>query len=465
MRFLKNVSYTISSNLLSILTSAIVVLVIPRFIGVHEYGLWQIFIFYAGYVGILHLGWADGLFLRRGGQHIEDIDSASLKAESLFFIVFNVLVGLLLIIIGLYAYSEYKFILVMLGITVIVANVRTWITMILQAIGDFKGYAINLSVQSLTYLLLIVAVLTFHLMDYRYMIMAFVISQLVTSVSGFVQLKKIFPRKSKMNFIDAKQEIKKNIGSGFKLMIANSTAILIIGVIRIGIQKEWSVSVFGKVSLILSIANLITVFINAVSLVLFPTLRRANVDTSKSYVGVRSVLMPFLYITMFFYFPIQLIIPFWLPKYADVMQYIAILVPMMVYQGKFEILSNTYMKNLRMESTLMIINIITLLVSIVLTLVSTYVLHMLELAIFSIAIVMGVRSILAEVILSKKIHANYLYELIFENIFIIGFMFFAWILSMTLSLILYLIVMIFYLKRNYPNIKKGLFVVKSLAEY
>lgn len=468
MKLLKNVTYTVFSNMLSILVSTIIVLVIPKFIGVKEYGFWQIFIFYANYVGMLHLGWADGLFLRRGGQHVKNINVKSLNAETILFIGFNFFVGICIIGSSLFVKNEYKFIVISIGITVVVANLRTWITMILQSTGNFKSYAINLSAQSLVYLILIIGILFFKLLDFKYMIVAFIISQLATSISGFVQLYSLFKsneHKVSFDFLSAMRETAQNINAGFKLMIANSTALLIVGVIRFGIQQQWSVTTFGKVSLILSIANLITVFINAVSLVLFPTLRRTKQLTKSVYLGIRSVLMPFLYIVMIVYFPIRVIIPIWLPRYSDVLQFASVLIPMMVYQGKFEILSNTFMKSLRMEATLMIINIITLLISVVLTFATVYMFHQINLAIFSIAFVMGFRSILSEVILSKKIQVAYFGDVLFENCIVLGFMILSWNYSVIVAFIAYLIVVVLYLfvKRN--EIKSGLDVLKELSKY
>lgn len=466
MKLVRNVSYTLLSNTLSIIVSTLIVLVVPKFIGVHEYGLWQLFVFYESYVGMLHLGWADGLFLRRGGQHVSKIDVGSLKAETILFIMFNAIIGLVPIIYGAFFATNYRFIILSVGIAILIANTRTWVTMILQAIGNFRGYAINLSAQSLVYLSLIAGILIFRLADYRFMIVAFLVSQLTTSISGFVQLTHLF--KSKKGFLKFKaafEEARLNVISGFKLMIANSTAMLIIGVIRFGIQRKWSVDVFGKVSLVLSIANLIMIFINAISLVLFPTLRRTKQVVDNVYVGIRNVLMPFLYLTMILYFPLRFIIPLWLPQYADMMKFATILMPMMVYQGKFEILSNTFMKNFRMEATLMFINVITLGLSIILTGLTVYIVHSISLAIFSIAFVMGFRSVAAEVILSRRIGVKFVSEVFFENVFILGFMLISWNTPILISLSIYLVVIFGYLTYKKRDFIRGIAILKELSKY
>lgn len=465
MKLVKNVSYTLLSNFLSIVASTIIVVVVPKFIGVHEYGLWQIFIFYANYIGMLHLGWADGLFLRKGGQSVEDIDVPSFKAESILFVLFNIIIGLLILLSGIFAGVNYSFIIVMLGLAVVVVNSRTWITMVLQSIGNFKSYAINLTIQSLVYLMLIAIILVSGVINYKLMIIAFVISQMATSVSGYFQLKNVLKSSPLYNFRIAKGEALKNLDAGFKLMIANSTSMLIVGIIRFGIQQKWSISTFGKVSLVLSIANLITVFINAVSLVLFPTLRRTKQVAREVYIGIREVLMPALYVIMILYYPIRILMPIWLPKYSDAVQYVAVLMPMMVYQGKFEVLSNTFMKNFRMESVLMKLNITTLVLSIFMTGISVYYLHDLSLTIFTIGLVMGFRSDVAEIILSKKMGIKFITELIFENFIVIGFMIINWNGYILISFILFIVLIIGYIVVQRFEIKKGWAVVRELSRY
>ncbi len=73
-KILRDFSYSISSNLISLAVSTLVVLIVPKFIGVTEYGYWQLYIFYTNYVGVLHFGWLDGIYLRYGGYHYRDLD-------------------------------------------------------------------------------------------------------------------------------------------------------------------------------------------------------------------------------------------------------------------------------------------------------------------------------------------------------------------------------------------------------
>ena len=63
-----------SSNVLSALGSAIIMLIIPKFISVEHYGYYQLYLFYIGYTGVSYLGWCEGMNLREGGQYYDKLD-------------------------------------------------------------------------------------------------------------------------------------------------------------------------------------------------------------------------------------------------------------------------------------------------------------------------------------------------------------------------------------------------------
>ncbi len=74
VNFIKNFSYTITSNMISVVISALVTLVVPKLIGIEEYGYWQLYLFYSSYIGFLHFGWNDGIYLKYGGKEYNDLD-------------------------------------------------------------------------------------------------------------------------------------------------------------------------------------------------------------------------------------------------------------------------------------------------------------------------------------------------------------------------------------------------------
>src|SRR5690606_2886030 len=119
-----------------------------------------------------------------------------------------------------------------------------------------------------------------------------------------------------------------------------------------------SIVVFGKISLVLSISGFLMIFINAVGIVLFPFLRKVKEENlPRIYTITRNLLTIILSIFLFLYFPLVVILNSWLPKYQDSLKYLAIVFPMCLYESKMSMLIGTYLKVMRQEKVLLIINL------------------------------------------------------------------------------------------------------------
>ena len=67
--FKTNLIYALIAQTISLLLSLIISFIVPKFLGVEEFGYWQLFVFYSSYVNIAQLGISDGLYLRLGGEN------------------------------------------------------------------------------------------------------------------------------------------------------------------------------------------------------------------------------------------------------------------------------------------------------------------------------------------------------------------------------------------------------------
>ena len=61
---IKNLLYSVSANIISMLVSAVLLILLPNLLGETEYGYWQLYLFYTSYVGFFHFGIVDGIYYR-----------------------------------------------------------------------------------------------------------------------------------------------------------------------------------------------------------------------------------------------------------------------------------------------------------------------------------------------------------------------------------------------------------------
>lgn len=461
--FVKNVSYTTVSNILVMLISAVSLLVIPKTVSVETYGYFQLYMFYTSYVAVSYLGWCDGIYLREGGKYYEELDKPMYSAQFWLLGLFEVILyGIILAFAVMFASDANKtFVYMFVCISGVGICMRWFIIFILQATARIKEFAVVTISERIVYIVLVMILLALGYRNFILLIAADVAGKYISMLIGMWYCRDMVfskPAFSKSIF----GEIKENISAGIKLMFAGLSSMLIIGVIRFGVQSKWDIATFGKVSLTLALSSALMTAINAIGVVLYPMLRRTSREQlPKLYSIIRVLLMGIIFGGLMFYYPVQRILSAWLQQYADSIRYAAILLPVCVYESKMAMLINTYLKALRLENMLMICNIAALAISVVCAVLSIAVFESVTLAVISILIALMFRGIFSELVLSRHIDVSVKKDIVIEFIMSIAFIICNWYLGVVgmgiyaLSYVLYIL-----LKKN--DIKQTFIFIREM---
>ncbi len=461
--FIKNLSYTFVSNILSLIISAVLVLVIPKLVGVETYGYYQLYIFYTSYVGVLYFGWCDGIYLRLGGKYYKDLDKPLYSTQFRMLGLMEIIIYLCIFLGSLVFVKDINkhFVIGAVCIAAVGMCLRWFITFILQPTARIKEYAIVTISEKILFVVLSMSLMAAGYRDYKLLLAADVFSKYVSLGIGIwfcrdIVFSKTAPVKS------AIPEIKENMSAGIKLMLASLSSMLIIGVVRFGVENHWDIATFGKVSLTLSLSNMVMSAIGAVSVVMYPMLRRTGEGSlPKIYSIMRVLLMGLIFGGIVFYYPAYRILSLWLPQYAESLRYAAILLPMCAYESKMSMLVNTYFKTLRLENLLMKCNMAALALSAVCTVISTLVLNSVTAAILSILIVLIFRCILSELLLAKHIAIDVKKDIVIELIMTVAFIVCNWFFGFV-GMLMYAVCYVMYLIIKRKDILESLNFIKSM---
>lgn len=444
---MKNFSYTFLSNIVSLAISSLVILIVPKVIGIEDYGYFQLYLFYASYVGFLHFGWNDGIYLRYGGEEYRNLNKNLFFSQFWMLFITQVLIGFLVYFLALLfsTNGNTTFIVSAIGVNLVVGNSRGMLIYILQATGRLREYSISTILDRIIYMVLILLFLVLGIKYYQIIVFSDLVGKVISFMYTIFVCKDIVFQNVKSFYFNIK-EMAENLKTGINLMFANIASSLILGLVKFGIQTTWSVATFGKVSLTLSVSNLLTVFVNALSLVIYPTLRKTKFENLPStYSIIRTVLMVPLLGILVIYFPLKELLTLWLPQYSDSLEYMALIFPMIIFEGKVVLLTNTYLKTLRKERIILTVNIVTVLVSFVSTLILTLYLKNLFLSMLSIVSLLALRSVLAEIKLSKIMSIDVKKDIVLEALLSIIFILTGWYINSWVGILLYLISYCIYL--------------------
>lgn len=453
-----------TSNLMSFVVSTLIILIVPRLLGVVEYGYWQLYLFYSSYVGFMHFGWNDGIYLRFGGEKYENLNKSLFFSQFVELLIIQIFIGVFLWVFSNFFAKDinYKFVMHMVVLAMILMNTRLMLLYILQATNRIKEYARSTMVDRIVYIGLVILFLSVGIREYELLIFADLMGKCISFALLLSFCKDIVFNKIR-TFILTFREIITNISVGSKLMFANIASMLIIGIVRFGIERSWDVTTFGKVSLTLSISNMMMIFINSVGLIMFPILRRTNPEKfTNIYLTLRDFLMVILLGTLVVYYPFKKIMVAWLPQYTDSLRFMALLFPIFIYEGKMALLINTYLKTLRKEKAMLRINLVSMILSLFMTFVSTQIFSNLNITVFNIVILLALRSTLAELELSKDLNIKFGKDLLLETIIILVFISTGWFINSWITILIYGTVYFCYLLIKSSDIKEHFQSIKVL---
>lgn len=275
----KNISYSFTANITSMLISVLMIIFMPKLLEVQDYSIWQLYVFYSSYLGFFHFGWLDGIYLRYGGYEFEKLDKLKFSNQLYSLFLFEAIITFILLSYVYFELSDLlqKEVLIYVSLLLLPVILYTFSSFILQITNRIKEYAKLILFERLIFVCFVVLYLLCGFRSYIGLFYIDLLGKILAMLFGIYLIKGILVFNF-TDFTDVIAEIYGNISVGSKLLFANIASMLILGIIRFGISQYWDVVTFGKVSLALSIANFLMVFINAVSVVLFPALKRINDD-------------------------------------------------------------------------------------------------------------------------------------------------------------------------------------------
>lgn len=324
----KGIFHVFLANGINLVISLFSGFVIPKYLSVDTYAHIKLFQLYITYIGITHLGYSDGMYLRIGGKHIDNLNKKEVLEEFKTFRIFQYIVTIVAIIVALIIRNEM---LLFCAIVIVPINTSNYIRNLYNAIGQFKKYSRYTNINTIFIFAINLLLLFIIKSDYYYTyIIAQIIVYFIYYFYIYIETKKIFGSE-KVTF--NKKYIVENIKSGFLLLIGNFCNVIFTGIDRIFVKNLIGIIQFAYYSFAASIENLMNVFITPISTVMYNYF--CNQREESAVKKVKKYILLFASIVIVVIFPAKYIINIWLQKYIEAIpilfllfsaQYIAIMV-------------------------------------------------------------------------------------------------------------------------------------------
>ena len=442
----QNVIISIIVQMTSLLVSFIVSFLVPKFIDEYQYAYWQTYVLYVGYAGVLHFGLLDGIVLRYSQYNFDQLDKKRIRSQFKILLCSTGAIASLAVAFAiLFLQGIPRITVIFVSIGIITKNIIGYNSYSFQITNRIDKYAIIIIVQRVSYGLIAMLLLILHINRFE----VYCIAELTGDVIGII-LSNFFNKGmyfgKSLPLREAFEEWKINVSSGIILMLANWSAMLLVGFAKMIVRWHWDEFTFGKVSFSFSLSNLFLTFITAASIVLFPQLKRMEQDKlPEIYKNIRDVISPFLFIAMLLYYPGCPILERFLPKYNQSLIYLGLLLPIIIFTSKVSLLTNNYLKAYRKEKDMLRINIISSLLAIVSFVVSAYVFNNLTALLICVVLSNLIKSVMSEQAVAEEIHMNFTKDHIIESVMTAAFILYTNFLTRWIACVAYMFTLAFYL--------------------
>lgn len=366
------------SNVAILLSGVLVGFLLPKIIGVTDYGYYKTYTLYATYVGMFHFGISDGIYLKYGGKDYEALERDKFRYYSKAFILIEAVIAVALAIFSMLVLrNEYRFIFLFLSIYLLFHNITGYYQSISQATSRFNELSSRNIIQSVLISIAVIGLWILHRhtgteLTYRTYTILYSFIVVALALWYMSTYRDITFGKS---VVDAsiRKDISYFIRIGFPLMLANLCSSLILTLDRQFVNILYDTDTYAIYAFAYNMLSLVTTATSAIATVLYPNLRRTNESIlKKQYSSLVGIILCVVFACLIIYFPMNLFVNWYLPKYADSLEIFRVIFPGLAISSAITIVMHNYYKTLGINFKFFIKTIITLAVSAAANVVAYY---------------------------------------------------------------------------------------------
>ncbi len=357
---IKGIFRVSAANLVALSLSMLTSFVLPLYISVEQYGYWQLFVLYTGYVGLFVLGFNDGIQLNYATFDYDRNLASKFRSFKLFLLIMTGIetVALFVATFFLYSWKTFDWFLAVLVIANIIPTALNGLfTYMNQSTMRFKQYSYGNLIDKISFAgLMLVLLFAGEKNSLAYML-AFTITRYLVVVYHFFSSREVFVTK-RTPLASLKDEIKYNFRQGFPLMLAVILGgpTIIVGS-RFLIQAKFGIEAFSAYSFSLHTLIIASQFISAVATVFYPILKRCKADELQSMYGsFDKVATIFSAILLLSYYPAAFLVKYFYGQYDVILEYLFVVYPLFIFQCKSNVLITNMFKVKDKPKELILVN-------------------------------------------------------------------------------------------------------------
>lgn len=349
--FLKNTVSVALSNGIVLLSSIISGFVIPRILGVTEYGYYQTYALYLSYTALLHFGFVDGVLLKYAGLEYNKIDKKRFNTNTRFYFLMQIVVFLILLSGSVLLKDLFaKRMLVFISFDSLFINITSYYQYVSQGTMRFKELSIRKVLQASFKVILVLVLFIVHKMNYidnitsSYYIAGICVIDLLLMLWYMITYREI-SFGTGYGLSSSIKEFRELFYKGIIMTLAYQTAHLVFSLDKQFVVKLYDTDTYSIYAFAYSLIYMVTVVVNAVSLVLFPNMKqKKNEENIKAFDELLSLITIIVFAALSGFFLMKYVLAIVVPKYEYSLVYVRIVFPGLAISCAITIIVFNYYK-------------------------------------------------------------------------------------------------------------------------
>ena len=276
----KGITIVFITNVLNLIFSLVTNFILPKYLSVDSYAGVKTYQLYMSYVGLLHLGYVDGVYLKFGGVELQEKLDHRFSNDIWTMRILEGAIGIVCLTVAIILQDN---ILLCFSLGILPVNMTSYYKYLYQATGKFERYGriMNLSAFA-TFALNLCIVFVIKLDNTDRIILLYAILYIVIWLLLEFRFRSIH-KIEKPDRLFSFNSLKENIGTGFFLTIGNLASLFLSSMDRWFVKFLLDTYSFAMYSFAVSVEGFLNIAITPITTTLYNYFcRESSIEKQKS---------------------------------------------------------------------------------------------------------------------------------------------------------------------------------------
>lgn len=305
------------ANILNFVFNLLTNFLLPKYLTIDAYAQIKSFLLYVSYVGILHLGYSDGMYLRYGGRNLREINRREIATDISTMRLTQLIIAIIAFALSIITKDSA---IIACTLTIVPINMANYFRFLLQATGEFKNYAKIMNLTTIVTAIGVLLLLAFRCFAQDIWYLALYV---IVDVFVWLLLERLFRGTYNIDRLENQKcfdlsLLMENIKMGFFLMLGTFSSIILTGMDRWFIKALMDNTAFAMYSFAVSLEGLMNVVVSPISTTLYNYF--CHEQSKESLESLRGKVNLFAATVISCAFPAKFILEIFLPNYLAAVQ-------------------------------------------------------------------------------------------------------------------------------------------------